>query len=115
MWYDVRSILKLVLIMTYFQMASRAKADVLAFAQNIVHWVGEMRLSFQSGEGGHFTSRTKKNLKKIRYASSALATGYKPKVTFFLRELIDEICKWATARLMRLTFRPRFNISWSSE
>ena len=59
-----------VLLNYVFSDISRANADVLAFAQDIVHWVGEMRLAFETGEGGRFTSKTKKSLTKMKYVGS---------------------------------------------
>jgi len=50
------------------QTISKATTDVQAFAKEIVHWVGEVKSAFEHGNGGRFTSKTRKNLMEMRYA-----------------------------------------------
>ncbi|KAG6916017.1 hypothetical protein DXG01_008785 [Tephrocybe rancida] len=62
-----------------------ANSDIQAFAKAVVHWVNETKATFEATQTGwwdnHFTKATWKNLAGIR-------------------DLIDEICKWAASRLM---------------
>ncbi|KAG6907799.1 hypothetical protein DXG01_007338 [Tephrocybe rancida] len=58
----------------------RARASVRDFAEQVVAWVHDITTAFVSTVGGHFTWTTWKNLRKMR-------------------DLIDEICRWANSRL----------------
>ncbi|RDB17108.1 Vegetative incompatibility protein HET-E-1 [Hypsizygus marmoreus] len=67
---------------------SSAKSDVQVFAKEVINWVSEIKKMFDSARGsmsrwiggGDFTTLTWRNLANMR-------------------DLIDEICKWASARL----------------
>lgn len=77
-------VLSLTQLVKLGKMVSTAKADVQAFAKEVVRWVSEIKSTFTATQsrwiGGRFTSTTWKNLAGVR-------------------DLIDEICKWATSRL----------------
>ncbi|KAG6901992.1 hypothetical protein C0995_005792 [Termitomyces sp. Mi166 len=60
-----------------------AKAEVRNFADEIVQWVDQVKESFEKAGNGRFTSITWDNLADMR-------------------ALIDEICFWATERLVRV-------------
>lgn len=50
-----------------FQTVSRARAEVHKFAKDVIHWVNQMQLAFESRRVGRFASVTKKkNLEKMR-------------------------------------------------
>jgi hypothetical protein len=54
-------------VMTVVQVVSRAKADVWRFAKDVIHWVSQIQLAFQSRRRGDFVSKTKKNLEYMWY------------------------------------------------
>ncbi|KAG6830997.1 hypothetical protein H0H92_013469 [Tricholoma furcatifolium] len=58
----------------------RAQACVREFADQVVAWVIDVKSAFSSNASGHFTWTTWKNLQKMR-------------------DLVEEICLWASARL----------------
>jgi hypothetical protein len=84
------------------QTVSRAKSEVQKFAKDVIQWVGDVQAVFQSHKGGSFTRRTKKSLAKMRYVSILQRTNESCVESVILSALIDEICKWATARLVCL-------------
>ncbi|KZP10166.1 hypothetical protein FIBSPDRAFT_1051471 [Athelia psychrophila] len=59
---------------------STAKSAVYDFAKQIVHWLGQIQATFKENQNGRFSRATIKNLSQFR-------------------DLINEICTWATARL----------------
>ena len=81
----------------------KANRDVQSLAKEIVHWVGEIKSAFEH-EGGHFTSKTRKNMATMRYVSDCPCAHrmYSWKFRIF-STLIEEICRWATARLVQIT------------
>jgi len=89
------------LVITIVQTVTRAKAEVQKFAKDVIRWVGDVQAVFQSNKSGIFTQRTKKSLAKMRYVS-ILRTNESCVEIITLSALIDEICKWATARLVCL-------------
>ncbi|KAF8068740.1 hypothetical protein FPV67DRAFT_1760709 [Lyophyllum atratum] len=58
-----------------------AKSEVQGFAKDIIGWVSDVKSSFNAAGNGDFTRTTWNNLTKMR-------------------DLIDEICRWATTRLL---------------
>ncbi|KAG6902729.1 hypothetical protein C0995_012393 [Termitomyces sp. Mi166 len=75
----------------------RAQATVCEFAEQVVAWVINIKNAFESTAGGHFVWTTWKNLGKMRFAS---IWSYEQSTHWsLLRDLIDEICRWANARL----------------
>jgi len=84
------------------QSVSRAKSEVQKFAKDVIQWVGDIQAVFQSGQIGSFTRRTKKSLVKMRYVSILQRIDESCVESVIFSALIDEICKWATARLVRL-------------
>jgi hypothetical protein len=56
------------LLMGIVQTVSRANAEVERFAKDIIQWVSDMQSAFSSGRNGHISWRTKRNLRKMRYA-----------------------------------------------
>ncbi|KZP18441.1 hypothetical protein FIBSPDRAFT_956233 [Athelia psychrophila] len=59
---------------------SAAKSAVYDFAKEIVHWLGQIQANLKGKRKGRFSRATIKNLSNYR-------------------DLIDEICTWATTRL----------------
>ncbi|KZP08539.1 hypothetical protein FIBSPDRAFT_261721 [Athelia psychrophila] len=59
---------------------STAKLAVYDFAKQIVHWLGQIQATLKGNKKGRFSRVTIKNLSRFR-------------------DLINEICTWATARL----------------
>ncbi|KZP18456.1 hypothetical protein FIBSPDRAFT_933419 [Athelia psychrophila] len=59
---------------------STAKSAVYDFAKQIVHWLGQIQATLKGKKKGRFSRATIKNLSQFR-------------------DLINEICTWATARL----------------
>ncbi|KZP18420.1 hypothetical protein FIBSPDRAFT_1046139 [Athelia psychrophila] len=59
---------------------STAKSAVYDFAKQIVHWLGQIQANLKGNKKGRFSRATIKNLSHFR-------------------DLIDEICTWATTRL----------------
>lgn len=53
--------------MLCFQTIAKAKTEVQAFAQDIIHWVDGVKAAFESSDGGQFTEATMKNLHSMRY------------------------------------------------
>lgn len=59
---------------------SSAKREVQQFAKDVAHWVGKVKVAFESAKGGRFTRSAWRDLRSVR-------------------DLIEEICQWAVARL----------------
>ncbi|KAG6816851.1 hypothetical protein H0H87_002337 [Tephrocybe sp. NHM501043] len=68
------------IILSEVQTVHRAQASVRDFSEQVVAWVIDVKAAFESTVSGHFSWTTWKNLRKMR-------------------DLIDEICRWANARL----------------
>jgi hypothetical protein len=62
-----------------------------------------MKAAFEDGrlKRGRFTEKTSQNLQERRCVSWYFS-GCMLNLPLVIRELIDEICVWATARLVRL-------------
>ena len=99
-----KSDLPLYLTALYLQAIHKAKAEVQAFALGIIHWVDGVKAAFESGNGGQFTEATMKNLDSMRCVFTLYRCGAHSMIQLCLSALIDEICEWATARLVRLIF-----------
>ena len=90
------------LVITVIQTVSRAKSEVQKFAKDVIQWVGDVQAVFQSHKSGSSIKRIKKSLTKMRYVSILQRINESCVESLILSALIDEICIWATARLVRL-------------
>jgi len=92
--------LHVALVIMTIRLLCRAKADVQKFAKDVIR---DVQTVFRSRESGTFMQ--KKSLTKMRYVRILQRTNETFVDSTILSALVDEICKWATARLVCLNPR----------
>ena len=81
------------------QTVSSAKKDVYDFTTQVSTWFYAVETSFRGGTKKKFGIQAKKNLGVIRYV---LCVSFLQRIAKYNRDLINEICKWGWARVVRL-------------
>ena len=87
-----------ILAIDCLQTISSAKKDVYDFTAQVSTWFYSVETSF-GGTNKKFGTQAKKNLSVIRYV---LSLSFPQRIAEFNRDLINEICKWGWARVVRL-------------
>ena len=83
------------------QTIASAKKDVYDFTIQVSTWFYTVETSFRGATKKKFSMQAKKNLNVIRYV---LCPSFPQRIAKCSRNLINEICKWGWARVVRLDY-----------